>query len=261
MLVGAGDIATCGLTGDTRTAALLDGIAGRVFVAGDIAYPDGTDRPVPRLLRPDVGPLEGPHVAGARQPRVPLRGRRALLRLLRRHGPARPAPGWYAYDLGTWRVYCLNTNCDRVGCGAASAQGNWLAADLAANPRACVAAVLHHPLVSSGVHGNNPAVAALWRALEEAGAEVALTGHDHDYERFAPQTGDRVRTRTASASSSSGPAARPCGRSARRSAQRRALLEHVRRAQADAPRRVVRLARSCRSPAARSPTRAAATCH
>jgi len=83
-----------------------------------------------------------------------------------------------------------------VACGAGSAQERWLRADLAAHPRACVAAVWHHPLFSSGEHGPNPAVAPLWRALEEAGADVVLNGHDHDYERFAPQTW----TGTASAS-------------------------------------------------------------
>ena len=89
-------------------------------------------------------------------------------------------------------MYVLNSNCTKVGCSATSPQVTWLRDDLAANPRACVAAVWHHPRFSSGQHGNNPAVAELWRALEEGGAEIALTGHDHDYERFAPQTGGRV---------------------------------------------------------------------
>ena len=96
--------------------------------------------------------------------------------------------GWYAYDLGGWRIYALNSNCAVVGCAAGSAQEQWLRADLAASPRACVLAYWHHPRFSSGEHGNDPEVAPLWDALYEAGAEVIVNGHDHDYERFAPQT-------------------------------------------------------------------------
>ncbi len=102
-----------------------------------------------------------------------------------------PGKGWYAYDVGTWRVYSLNSNCASVGgCGPGSAQETWLRADLAANPRLCVAAVWHHPLFSSGLHGNSAATRPLWQALYEAGADVVLNGHDHDYERFAPQRPD-----------------------------------------------------------------------
>jgi hypothetical protein len=186
-LVGAGDVSYCSLTGDARTAALLDRIAGTVFVAGDVAYPDGTKAQFRECYGPTWGrwklrtrPVPGNHEyhsTGA-APYFAYFGARA--------GPA--GAGWYAYDLGAWRIYGLNSNCDEVACGAGSAQERWLRADLAAHPRACVAAVWHHPLFSSGEHGSNPAVAPLWRALEEAGADVVLNGHDHDYERFAPQT-------------------------------------------------------------------------
>lgn len=101
-----------------------------------------------------------------------------------------PAKGYYAYDLGAWRVYALNSNCDEVGgCDAGSPQVAWLTADLAAHPVECVAAYWHHPRWSSGRHGSDPAVAGLWKALYEAGAEIVLNGHDHTYERFAPQSG------------------------------------------------------------------------
>ena len=96
---------------------------------------------------------------------------------------------YYAYDLGAWRVYVIDSNCSPVGgCGVGSAQYNWLKADLAANPTACVAAYWHHPRFSSGEHGSSTSVQPIWQALYDAGAEVVLNGHDHDYERFAPQT-------------------------------------------------------------------------
>ena len=51
-------------------------------------------------------------------------------------------------------------------------------------------AIWHHPRFSSGEHGNEPMSDAFWRALYAAGAEIVINGHDHDYERFAPQTPD-----------------------------------------------------------------------
>lgn len=100
-----------------------------------------------------------------------------------------PSKGYYSFDLGDWHIIALNSNCAAVGgCAAGSAQEQWLRADLAAHPSTCTLAFWHHPLFSSGSHGNNPVVSDLWRALYEAGTELVLTGHDHHYERFAPQT-------------------------------------------------------------------------
>ena len=93
--------------------------------------------------------------------------------------------------MGTWRVYALNSNCAKIGgCGPGTPQEQWLRADLAANPRSCVVAYWHHPLFSSGTHGNNGSTQALWEALYAASAELVLSGHDHDYERFAAQRPD-----------------------------------------------------------------------
>ncbi len=96
--------------------------------------------------------------------------------------------GYYSYDIGSWHVIALNSNCSFVSCAAGSAQEQWLKADLAANPRACTLAYWHHPRFSSGSHGNDTAVAPLWNALYAAGADVVLNSHDHSYERFAPQS-------------------------------------------------------------------------
>jgi 3',5'-cyclic AMP phosphodiesterase CpdA len=103
-----------------------------------------------------------------------------------------PAQGWYSYDIGSWHVVVLNSNCARVGgCIAGSPQEQWLQADLAAHPAACTLAYWHHPRWSSGTnHGSNASVDAFWRDLYAAGVEVVLNGHEHNYERFAPQTPD-----------------------------------------------------------------------
>lgn len=92
------------------------------------------------------------------------------------------APGYYAYNLGAWRMYALNSNCSKISC---SAQANWLKADLAANPRRCSLAAMHHPKYSSGQHGSSSIVNSLWQAFIPAKLDVVLAGHDHNYERFA----------------------------------------------------------------------------
>jgi 3',5'-cyclic AMP phosphodiesterase CpdA len=96
--------------------------------------------------------------------------------------------GWYSYDVGTWHVVVLNSNCSKVGCAPGSVQERWLRADLRAHPARCTLAYWHHPRFSSGLHGNDSSVAPLWRALYDARADVILNGHDHSYERFAQQT-------------------------------------------------------------------------
>jgi len=99
-----------------------------------------------------------------------------------------PARRYYSYDLGAWHLIGLNSNCSVVSCAASSAQVRWLRADLAAHPRRCTLAYWHHPRFSSGLHGNQQPVAPLWNALYAGGADLVLNGHDHDYERFDPQT-------------------------------------------------------------------------
>lgn len=96
---------------------------------------------------------------------------------------------FYSYNLGAWHIIVLNSNCSAAGgCGVGSPQHNWLLNDLAANTASCTMAVWHHARFSSGAsHGSSTATAAFWTALYNANADVILSGHDHDYERFAPQ--------------------------------------------------------------------------
>jgi hypothetical protein len=106
--------------------------------------------------------------------------------------PANPTGGYYSFNLGTWHIIALNSNCsDQNGCadalagGTTSAQTSWLQSDLAANREPCVLAMWHHPLFSYGFTLGAPAVAPLWTQLYNAHADVILNGHDHLYERFA----------------------------------------------------------------------------
>ena len=98
-----------------------------------------------------------------------------------------PGQGYYSFDLGSWHIIALNSNCSDVGgCLPSTPQGQWLASDLAAHKNTCTLAYWHIPLFSSG--GRAAANSqSLWQALYAAGADVILNGHDHIYERFAPQ--------------------------------------------------------------------------
>ena len=190
--VGAGDIADDGFKSE-ETAKLLDAIPGTVFTAGDNAYPDGTTSNYTTYYEPTWGrhkvrtqPCPGNHdyhTSGA-SGYFSYYGASA--------GPA--GRGYYSYDLGDWHIISLNSEIDA---SAGSAQEQWLRADLAASSKDCTLAYWHQPLFSSGaVHGSQSVCKPLWQALQEAGAEIVICGHDHEYERFAPQDANGVANPT-----------------------------------------------------------------
>ena len=189
VLVGAGDIASCSSTGDEATATLLDGIAGTVFTLGDNVYTNGTASEFANCYNPSWGRHKARTKPSAGNHDYNTAGATGYYGYF---GPAAgdPAKGYYSYDYGEWHVVVLNSNCAAVGgCGAGSAQETWLRGDLAAHPAACTLAYWHHPRFNSGAsHGNNTAVQPLWQALYDANADLILNGHEHVYERFAPQT-------------------------------------------------------------------------
>jgi len=101
--------------------------------------------------------------------------------------------GYYSFDIGSWHLISLNSNCGEIGgCGVGSPEEAWLRADLAAHPTRCTLAYWHHPRYSSGTYSDNAAFQALWQALQDYGAELVLSGHDHNYQRYAPQSGPGV---------------------------------------------------------------------
>src|SRR5436190_900506 len=184
VLVGAGDIASCSSTADEATANLLDGIPGTVFTAGDNAYENGAAADYANCYNPSWGrhkarthPAPGNHeysTAGAAG-------------YFGYFGAAAgdPDKGYYSYTLGAWHIIVLNSN---LATNAGSPQETWLRADLAPRPVKCTLAIWHHPRFSSGPHGSSTAVQPLWDDLYAANADVVIVGHDHLYERFAPQT-------------------------------------------------------------------------
>lgn len=187
VLVGAGDIASCSSTGDEATANLLDGIEGTVFTTGDNVYNSGTDAEFNNCYEPSWGrhkgrtyPTPGNHEYNTANASGYFNYFGAVA--------GEPSKGYYSYNLGDWHIVSLNSMCENVGgCGDASPMLTWLKNDLAANPKSCTLAYWHHPLFSSGPHGNQTKMRPTWDILYTADVDVVLNGHDHDYERFAPQ--------------------------------------------------------------------------
>lgn len=184
VVLAAGDIAVCHNDGDEQTAAILEKERGEILALGDLAYPSGSTRDFTRCYDPSWGrlkarthPAPGNHEYEAKDaaPYFDYFGDAA--------GPARR--GWYSFEVGAWHVVSLNSNVDTEAGGE---QARWLRADLAAHPAKCTLAYFHHPRFSSGPHGNTERMAALWQVLQDARADVVLSGHDHHYERFAPMT-------------------------------------------------------------------------
>jgi hypothetical protein len=175
VLVGAGDISTGGKA-ETATAALLATIPGTVFTAGDNAYNDGSKADYQHFdaswgaFKSRLRPAPGNH------------DYHLSPQYYYTYFGAAAGPGYYVYTLGTWRIYSLNSEV------VSPAEVAWLKSDLGAHPTACILAYWHHPRFSSGQHGNDSSVAPFWDALAAGGAELIVNGHDHDYERFAPQT-------------------------------------------------------------------------
>ena len=192
VLGGAGDGAGCLSFGDEATADLLDNIPGTVFTAGDNAYFSGSASEFANCYEPSWGRHKArTYPAAGNHDYVTAGG--PYYHSYFGAGAGTPGQGWYSYDVGAWHVVVLNSNCSDPnvgGCGAGSAQEQWLRADLAAHPAACTAAIWHHPRFSSSSHGSSTSVKPLWQALQDYGAEIVLVGHDHTYERFARQDAD-----------------------------------------------------------------------
>jgi 3',5'-cyclic AMP phosphodiesterase CpdA len=190
VLVGAGDIANCEINGGSgarATAAVLDRIPGTVFTVGDHAYPTGTAAQFRDCYDPTWGrhkartrPAPGNHdyLTGNAKAYFDYFGDNA--------GPDRR--GYYSYTLGTWHIISLNSS---IPADRRSKQIEWLRSDLKEHPAQCTLAYWHVPVFSSGPHGSDLQEATYmreaWRALYESGADVVINGHDHLYERFAPQ--------------------------------------------------------------------------
>ena len=201
VVVAAGDIASCDSNGDEATAHLLARIHGTVLTLGDNAYEDGTAGEFRQCYGPSWGkykartrPAPGNHDypgidAAQEAGQTSIGQAKGYFGYFGKYA-GYPSRGYYSYNLGRWHLLSLNSNCAEVDhCVSSSPQMRWLKANLAANhDKRCTLAYFHHPRFSSGVeHGSIEEVKPLWNALYAGGVDVVLSGHEHNYERFAPQ--------------------------------------------------------------------------
>jgi hypothetical protein len=186
VLIAAGDIASCRSLGDEATAELLEGAPATIAALGDLAYPVGSADDFAGCFDPSWGLFRSNTRPAAGNHDYATPGAAAYYDYFGAAAGARGA-GYYSYDLGSWHVVVLNSNCRFVSCSAGSLQETWLRSDLARHPTKCTLAYFHHPLFSSTVGTATPAVQPLWQALYDAGADVVLNGHAHNYQRFAAQ--------------------------------------------------------------------------
>lgn len=195
VLLAAGDIAACSQEGDAATAEILSRFPdATVQTLGDNAYDKGTPR--------QFGCYDDTWGVALDRTHPALGGHDYMTEgaagyfgyfadVLAPYAPTAtdPTMGWYAYDLGAWRIIVLNSICDRIGgCEAGSSEAGWLRSELAAHPASCSLAVIHNPRFSSGRKENEPRVQPLWELLDGAGIELVLSGDNHAYERLAPMT-------------------------------------------------------------------------
>jgi hypothetical protein len=189
VFVGAGDIADCTRSQDEATGAVIAGVLGNVWTAGDNAYQNGTATEFANCYDPAWGavkartrPAPGNHDWNSGN----LDGYNGYF------GSAATdvnGKSYYSYDIAAsnWHVVVLDTECARVtgGCGAGSAQELWLRADLSANSTKNVITVWHKPRYSSAVT-NLTDLQPFYDDLYAFGVDILLQGHDHVYERMDP---------------------------------------------------------------------------
>jgi hypothetical protein len=188
-VVAVGDIACepgervtrtkCRMADTARLAERLDPKI--VIVLGDMQYGIDSMR-TPRVydrtwgrLKSITRPIPGNH-------EYEVEGARVYYRYFKNQTPDHP--GYYAYDVEEWRVYALNARCLSLDCDA---EARWLDRDMTAHPRDCTIIAMHEPRYSSGgKHGGTDVVEPFWRVALRHHADIALAGHEHNYERFEP---------------------------------------------------------------------------
>lgn len=176
-------------------ATLGDAQYGHGTLANYLGSYDPTWGVFRRITRPALGNHE--YLPSANRRRAP--GHFAYFGA--RAGPRR---GYYTYRLAGWRVVVLNSgaldfarnssrlrnDCFPVSCARRSRQVRWLRRLMRRlTPKRCVLAYWHHARYSSSKPGPSRELRHVYQTLYKGGAEVALSGHSHSYERFAPMDG------------------------------------------------------------------------
>ena len=194
VFIGAGDIAECD-SHSYATDSLIDTMPGTIFTAGDNAYPNGSDSDYVNCYAPTWGKEKARTYPALGNHEYNLGNANAYFNYF---GTSWGYPtGYYSYDLGSWHIIVLNSMGNPyVSTDAGSPQEQWLKADLAAHTNLCTLAIWHHSRfyspISTTDNGDQASVKSFWVDLYNAGADVVVGGHEHMYERFAPQDANGV---------------------------------------------------------------------
>lgn len=189
-LLAAGDVASCEHAEDEATAALVAAEREATFLLlGDVVYDEADDTTLDRCFLPAWRSVLSRTYAVAGNHDVVDGGLRAFFSVFGDRA-GRSTGGWFRAELGDWTLLGLNSNCGQAGgCERGSPQHDWFVAELAAVPPGrCVVAAWHHTPLSSGAehNGTDDRVLDLWHAAFDAGVDLVLTAHEHNYERFEP---------------------------------------------------------------------------
>jgi len=183
----AGDVADCSRSPQksaaAQTAKMIPPEA-VVFVVGDTTYPFADRATLESCYAPTWGqflsrtyavPGNHDYVQGSPQDFLDYFGER------------NPPHTWFRAQVGDWWVIGLDSNLRGT---ELDEQQAWLADQLGTieGDGRCVLAMWHHPVFSTGLRRKDGAhMRPAWAALEQAGADLVLNGHEHFYESFDPK--------------------------------------------------------------------------
>ena len=170
---------TCRHEDTARVTEKIDPDA--VLVLGDTQYDTGALRAYRRSYDESWGAFKGITYPAPGNHEYKTEGAEGYYTYFRKRQPG--APGYYATNLGRWRMYGLNSNCSEIDCDK---QLRWLVQDIKDHPRTCSLFTMHHPRYSSGEHGSDGSMRQFFRVAFRNQVDLVLAGHDHHYERFRP---------------------------------------------------------------------------
>lgn len=191
VVLAAGDIANCSNDHDAATASLIKAQTGTVLALGDTVYEKGSTKNYTECYDPTWGQFKDRTYPAIGNHEYETKSAAGYFSYFGSKAGT-PGQGWYSFDVGAWHLIALNSNCSKVGCDDSSTQMQWLQDDLTKHSNTCTLVYFHHPVYSSGFHGTTKALQPFWKTFVKNNVDLVLSGHDHDYERFAPQGNDGV---------------------------------------------------------------------